>query len=84
MGVREAHWRGCGEKEVEGAVMVHSGITEGRMKGHVAVLILENLMVCSKEWRHVNKRLMNLKVKLRLENGWVTVVQVYTPQKTVL
>ena len=77
LGVSEAHLRGCGEKEVDGVEMVYSGVTEGRVKGGVAVLISENLKVCAKEWRCVNERLM--KVRLRLENGWLTVVQVYAP-----
>ena len=77
LGVSEAHLRGCGEKEVDGVEMVYSGVTEGRVKGGVAVLISENFKVCAKEWRCVNERLM--KVRLRLENGWLTVVQVYAP-----
>ena len=56
LGVSEALWRGCGEKEVDGVEMVYSGVTEGRVKGSVAVLILENLKVCVKEWRCVNER----------------------------
>ena len=77
LGVSEAHLRGSGEKEVDGVEMVYSGVTEGRVKGGVAVLISEKLSVCAKEWRCVNERLM--KVRLRLENGWLTVVQVYAP-----
>ena len=61
LGVSEAHLRGCGEKEVDGVEMVYSGITEGRVKGGVAVLILENLKVCAKEWRYVNERLMKVR-----------------------
>ena len=67
LGVSEAHLRGSGEKEVDGVEMVYSGVTEGRVKGGVAVLISEKLSVCAKEWRCVNERLM--KVRLRLENG---------------
>ena len=77
LGVSEAHLRGCGEKEVDGVEVVYSGVTEGRVKGSVALLISENLSVGAKEWRCVNERLM--KVRLRLENGWLTVVQVYAP-----
>ena len=46
LGVSEAHLRGCGEKEVDGVEMVYSGVTEGRVKGGVAVLISVNLKVC--------------------------------------
>lgn len=44
----KAHLRGCGEKEVDGIEMVYSGVTEGRVNGGVAVLILENVSVCAK------------------------------------
>ena len=77
LGVSEAHLRGCGEKEVDGVEVVYSGVTEERVKGGVAVLISENLSVGVKEWRCVNERLM--KVRLKLENRWLTVVQVYAP-----
>ena len=77
MGVSKAHLQGCGEKEVGSAVMIYSGVTEGRVKGSVAVLLSKNLRECVKEWKCVNERLM--KVRLKLENGWLTVVQVYTP-----
>ena len=77
LGVGEAHLRGCDEKEVDGVEVVYSGVTEGRVKGGVAVLISENLSVGVKEWRCVNERLM--KVRLRLEKGWLTVVQIYAP-----
>ena len=55
--------------------MMYSGVTEGRVKGGVAVLISENSSVCAKEWRCVNER--SMRVRLGLENGWLTVVQVY-------
>ena len=77
LGVSEAHLRGCGEKEVDGVEVVYSGVTEGRVKGGVAVLISENLSIGVKEWRCVNERLM--KVRLKLEYWWLTVVQVYAP-----
>ena len=77
LGVSEAHLRGCGETEVDGVEVVYSGVKEGRVKGGVVVLISEKLSVGVKEWRCVNERLM--KVRLRLENGWLTVVQVYAP-----
>ena len=73
--VSEARLRGCDEKKVDGVEMVCSGVTEGRVKGGVAVLISENLKVCAKKWRCVNERLM--KVRLRLKNEWLTVVLVY-------
>ena len=49
LGISEAHLRGCGEKEVDGVEVVYSGVTEGRVKGSVAVLISENLSVGAKE-----------------------------------
>lgn len=35
------------EKEVDGVETVYSGVTEGRVKGNVAVLISENVSVCA-------------------------------------
>ena len=56
MRVSKAHLRGCSEKEVDSVEMVYSGVTEGRVKGSVAVLISENLSVCAKEWRCMNEK----------------------------
>ena len=67
MGVSKAHLQGCGEKEVGSAVMIYSGVTEGRVKGSVAVLLSENLRECAKELKCLNERLK--KVRLKLENG---------------
>ena len=62
--------------------MVYSGITEARAKGGEVVLISKNLRVCAKKWWCMNERLM--KMRLRLDNGWLAVVRVYGPmQKTV-
>ena len=66
LGVSEAHLRGWREKEVDGVEMVYSGITEGRVKGGVVVLISENLSVCVKEWRCTNERLMRVVSCLQL------------------
>lgn len=55
---------------------MHLGITESGVKGSVAVLILENLKVCTKERTWGGESLM--KARLRLENSWATVVQEYT------
>ena len=69
--------RGCGEREICDSVMIHSGVSEGRVKGGVAVIISGESKRCLREWMCVNRRL--LKVRLRVGQLWVTFVQAYAP-----
>ena len=39
LGVSETHLKGCGEWEIGEAVMIYSGVSEGRAKGGVAVIV---------------------------------------------
>ena len=57
--------------------MVYSGVVEGRAKGGVAILISERLSSCLKEWKYKNERLM--KVRMRIDGKWVTLIQAYAP-----
>ena len=41
LGVSETQLQGCGERQVGEAVMVSSGVVEGRGKGGVAVVVRE-------------------------------------------
>ena len=75
LGVSETHLKGCGEKETGGAVMVYSGVTEGRAKGGVALIIADEMRDCLKEWQCMSERLV--KVRILFEKKWTTFIQVY-------
>ena len=55
--------------------MVFSGVMEA--KGGVAIMFSEDLRGCVKEWKCESERLM--KVMLRIDGRWITLVLVYTP-----
>ena len=59
--------------------MVYSGITAGRAKGGVAVIIADEMRDCLKEWQCVSERLV--KVRIRFEKKWTTFIQVYAPNE---
>ena len=75
--VSETHLKGCGEKEFGDAVMIYSGVAEGRAKGGVSVIISGEMKDCLKEWQCVSERLV--KVRIRFEKKWTTFIQVYAP-----
>ena len=77
LGVSETHLKGCGEKAIGDAVMVYSGVSEGRAKGGVAVIIAGEMRYCLKEWQCVSERLV--KVQICFEKKWTTFIQVYAP-----
>ena len=43
----------------------------------MAVLLSERLGRCLKEWKCVDERI--LKIRLKIEGRWLTVIQVYAP-----
>ena len=77
LGVSETHLKGCREKETGGAVMVYSGVTEGRAKGGIAPILAGKMRDCLKEWQCVSERLV--KVQILFEKKWTTFIQVYAP-----
>ena len=60
LGVSETHLKGCGEKETGGAVMVYSGVKEGRAKGGVVLIIVGEIRDFLKEWQCVSERLVKV------------------------
>ena len=77
LGLSETHLRGCGEREIGESVMIYSGVSEGRVKGGVAVIISGESRRYVKERMCVNERLM--KIRLRVNQEWVTFIQAYAP-----
>ena len=59
LGVSETHLKGCGE-EFDDAVMIYSGVTAGRAKGGVAVIIAGKMRDCLKEWQCVSEMLVKV------------------------
>ena len=82
LGVSEGKMRGNGMKTVDGMTCVYSGVQQGRAKAGVAIYMVEELAMCIKEWKCINERMVLVRLKIREE--WVTFVQVYARQKTVL
>ena len=67
LGLSETHLRGCGEREIGESVMIYSGVSEGRVKSGVALIISGESRRCLREWMCVNERLL----KVRLRVGWL-------------
>ena len=77
--VSEMHLKRYGEKEIGGAVMVYSGVSEGRAKGGVVVIIAGEKRDSLKEWQCVSETLVT--VRICFEKKWTTFIQVYTPME---
>ena len=77
LGVSETKARGNGEKAIGDVRCVFSGVQAGRARAGVAVLLSERLGRCLKEWKCVDERI--LKIRLKIEGRWLTVIQVYAP-----
>ena len=77
LGVSETCLKGCGEREIGEAVMIYSGVSEGRAKCGVVVIVSAESKDCLREWTCVNERL--LKIRMRVGQVWVTFIQTYAP-----
>ena len=64
-------------KAVDGASYVYSGVTEGRAKRGVAIIVAERWADCVRSWRCVSERCVT--VRLNVAGVWLTLVQVYAP-----
>ena len=77
LGVSKTHLKGCGEWEIGEAVMIYSGVSEGRAIDGVAGIISAESRGCLREWMCVNERL--LKMQMQVGQVWVTFIQTYAP-----
>ena len=77
LGLSETKARGNGMKETGGAKYVFSGVTEGRAKCGVGIIIAERLANCVRSWRCISERCVM--IRLRVAGVWMTLVQVYAP-----
>lgn len=77
LGVSETKWKGNGAKNVDDCYVVYSGVSDGRAKAGVAVLMTEDTKRFVKSWQCVNERIVVVKMKVGRE--WLTLVQVYAP-----
>ena len=77
LGVSETRLKACGEREIGEVVMIYSGVSEGRAKGGVAVIVSAESKDCLSEWMCVKERL--LKIRMRVGQVWVTLIQTYAP-----
>ena len=77
LGVSETKWKGNGAKNVDDCYVVYSGVSDGRAKAGVAVLMTEDTSRFVKSWQCVNERIVVVKMKVGRER--LTLVQVYAP-----
>ena len=77
LGVSESKLKGSGAKAAGEGMCVFSGVQEGRAKAGVAVLLSKRMSACLREWKCVSERIV--RVRLRIEGVWVSVIQVYAP-----
>ena len=66
--------------EVDGARYVYAGVTEGRAKCGVGIIVAERLADCVRSWRCASERCVM--IRLRVAGVWMTLVQVYAPTMT--
>ena len=77
LGLSETKARGNGMTEIDGARYVYAGVTEGRAKCGVGIIVAERLADCVRSWRCVSERCVM--IRLRVAGVWMTLVQVYAP-----
>ena len=77
MGVSETKWKGCGARDIEDHYAIFSGVSEGRARPGVAVILSEEMRRCVKSWKCVSERIVVVKLKVAKE--CYTLVQVYAP-----
>jgi len=77
LGLSETKVRGNGMKEIDGAKYVYAGVSEGRAKCGVGIVVAESLADCVRSWRCVSERCVM--IRLRVAGVWMTLVQVYAP-----
>ena len=53
------------------------GVQERRAKAGVAVFLSKKMVKCLREWKCISERMV--KIRLRIEGVWVSVIQVYAP-----
>ena len=77
LGVSETKMKGNGSRAVGKGRCIFAGIEKGRAKAGVAIFMLERVSQYLREWKCVSKRIV--KIRLRIEGVWVSVIQVYAP-----
>ena len=77
LGVSKTRERGNRMTTINGASCMYAGVTEGRAKIGVGIVIAERWADCVKSWRCVNERCVTLRMKIAWV--WLTLVQVYAP-----
>ena len=64
-------------KVIDGVSYVYAGVTEGRARGGVGILVAERWGDCIRSWRCVNERCVM--VRLKIEGVGIMLVQMYAP-----
>lgn len=75
LGLSEGKVRGNGMKKTGGAKCIFVGVTEGRAKCGVRIIVAERLVNCIRSWRCIRC----VMIRLRVAGVWMTLVQVYAP-----
>ena len=77
IGVSETKWKGCGARDIEDHYTIFSGVSKGRARAGVAVILSEKMQRCVKSWKCVkSERIGVVKLKVAKE---CYMVQVYAP-----
>ena len=73
LGISETKWKGSGAKDIGDAYAIFSGVSEGRARAGVAVVLSEQMRRHVKSWKCASERMVKLKVSIEC----YTLVQVY-------
>ena len=77
LGASKTKGKGNGAKNDNECYVVYSGVSDGRAKVGVVVLMTEDTSRFVKSWQCANERIVVVKMKVGRE--WLTLVQVYAP-----
>ena len=72
LGLSEVKARGNSTKEINRAKYMYAGVTEGRVKGGVWIIVAERLANFVKSWRCISDRCVM--VRLRVAGVWMTLI----------
>ena len=78
LGISESRWTGSGRYRTNtGETVLYSGRDDNQHHEGVAVILRKGMEKCLMEWKRINSRLMNIRMKRKYIN--ITIIQCYAP-----
>ena len=64
LGISETKRKGSSARDIEDYYAIYSGVSEGRARAGVAVVLSERMRKCVKSWKCVSERIVVVKLKV--------------------